>query len=185
MLRCTSGRLRDLAELVVGEDDTIPIVVFDAGKDAFALFGGKVFFAWVEDFSKAHNKSFACPYLVVADSTSTQFYHPNSVFLTWIEVFNTQSLAMKTREVLMGTIVLRAYKAVKSIVIPLGKSLFKLRDCSKSQRLNSVRISSILVLASWVASISRIFTSLPSTRMVLVMSGVVLTSAWRKRAIPS
>ena len=74
-----------------------------------------------------HNQGFAATDFVVNDATTIDFCHPDCIFLTAVQVGNTQPFEVKTGERLHGTVVLRLDRVVELTVVHIRKPLFELR----------------------------------------------------------
>jgi hypothetical protein len=73
-----------------------------------------------------HNKGFSCPDLVVTYSAAILFEHPDSVFLTLVQVGNTQPFQVQSGETLVRAVILRADKAREGfflfLFVPVAKT---------------------------------------------------------------
>ena len=122
-------------------------------------------------------RGLSAAHLVVDYPAAEQFVHPYRVLLAVIQIVYPQPLEVEVGEFLVRPVVLRAYVTVESTVIEVCQAVFEVGRLLAQPFGKAPRISSILLLASCMASPSRTLTSRrsPSThlRTVLVMSGEV------------
>ena len=146
-------RLRYHTELVVCEDNAIPVVILDIVENPLSLVGREVVLPRIEQLGirvsrleglcyllhvgfeseyhrlicqaeplhliscGTHDKRLFCSHLMVADTSSVEFEHPHGIFLAAVQTLDTQAFQIEVGECLMGTIILRTYKTIESVII--------------------------------------------------------------------
>ena len=74
----------------------------------------------------AHDERFSRSHLMVADTPSVEFEHPDGVFLAVIQAFNTQPFKIEVGKRLMRAVILRSDKAVELVVIQFFQPLLEI-----------------------------------------------------------